>query len=84
MGKCGKGLGKEFALAVIHKEVPEIFNTEELRRFIEKRGWNPSENYVNVLLANSASSTHSKTYPQYFKSIGNGEYMLSDDVQSIL
>ena len=30
MGKCGKGLGKEFALAVIHKEVPEIFNTEEL------------------------------------------------------
>lgn len=84
MRKCGKGLGKEFALAVIHKEVPEIFNTEELRRFIKKRGWNPCVNFVNVLLSNSASSTQGKTYPQYFKSIGNGEYMLSDVVRTLL
>jgi hypothetical protein len=84
MGKCGKGLGKEFALAVFQREVPEVFYTEELRKFIKKRGWNPSEAYVSVLLANSASSTHSKTYPQYFKSIGHGKYMLSDDAQSLL
>lgn len=84
MGKYGKGLGKEFALAVLQGEVPEVFNTEELRRFIKKRGWNPPETYVNLLLANSASTTHSKNYPNYFKSIGDGKYMLSDEIQSLL
>ncbi len=84
MGKCGKGLGKEFSLVVLRSEVPGIFNTEELRKFIKKRGWNPSEKYVNVLLANSASLSHSKNYPQYFKSIGDGKYVLSDDIKVLL
>lgn len=84
MVKCGRGLGKEFTMAVLNGEISEIFRTEDLWKFIEIKGWNPSDKYVNVLLPNSSSSTHSKTYPQYFKSIGKGEYMLSDHVRSLL
>lgn len=84
VAKYGKGLGKEFALAILNGEVSEVFNTDELRKFIVRKGWNPADSYVSVLLANSSSTTHSKTYPQYFKSIGNSEYMLSDDVRSLL
>ena len=84
MNKCGKGLGKEFALAVLNGDVSEVFNTEDLRKFVLKRGWSPSEKYISVLLPNSSSLTHSKTYPNYFKSIGNGEYKLSENVKSLL
>lgn len=84
MGKYGIGLGKEFALAVLKGEVPDTFNTDEVRKFAMNRGWNPSEKYINVLLPNSSSSTHSNNYPQYFRSIGNGDYVLSENIRSLL
>lgn len=84
MGKYGEGLGKEFALAVLRGEVSEVFTTKDLSKFVESRGWNPPENYLNVLLANSSSENHSKTYVKYFKSIGTGKYMLSKNINNLL
>jgi hypothetical protein len=84
MGKFGRGLGKEFAWAILNGEVSKVFSTAELKKFVENKGWNPSEKYVNVLLPNSSSLTHSKTYPPYFKSIGNGKYVLADNIRRLL
>lgn len=84
MAKYGRGLAKEFALAVKLGEISEVFNTADLVGFIDSRGWNPSKNYVNVLLANSSSRKHSKTYIKYFMSCGNGQYKLGDDIEILL
>lgn len=84
MTKCGRGLAKEFALAVRNGEISEVFNIADLVKFIDSRGWNPSKSYVTVLLANSSSTKHSKTYVKYFMSCGNGQYKLVDDIEILL
>ena len=78
MAKYGQGLNIEFVKAVKNGEVSEPFKTEDIRRFAKSRGWNPSENYIAVLLPNGSSETHSNTYKKLFVAIGGGEYILSD------
>ncbi len=84
MGKYGKGLAKEFAIAVLNREVSEVFSIYDVRKFAFDRSWNLPDSYINEVLSNSSSMTHSLKYPKYFKSIGNGEYVLADDVRSLL
>jgi len=36
----------------------------------------PTENYINVTLANGASEQHSTTFKKYFISVGNGQYKI--------
>lgn len=78
MAKHGDGLAIEFVRAVRAGLVREPFTTEDVKVFAQSQGWNPSSNYVNVLLSNSSSLTHSLTYKKYFSAIGDGNYILSE------
>ena len=81
MAKYGRGLGREFAQAVKNSDIREPFSTKDVRDFAASRGWKPPESYINVLLANSSSGKHSKTYLKLFESLGKGMYKLSDFVK---
>lgn len=78
MNKYGDGLNIEFVRAVKQGLVQQPFCTDDVRAFAHSKGWNPSEHYVQVLLANGASQLHSLTYKKYFKSLGDGQYTLSE------
>ena len=78
MAKYGAGFSIEFARAVKQGMIQEPFGLEDVRRFAEMKGWNPSENYLNVVLPNGSSDRHSPTYKKYFSSLGNGMYVLSE------
>ena len=79
MAKYGKGLGREFAEAVLRHEIREPFTTEDVRAFVQKRGWPIGDNYVNVLLQNGSSPNHSLTYKKYFVNLHHdGLFELSD------
>ncbi|MEK4351125.1 HNH endonuclease signature motif containing protein [Paenibacillus sp. FSL R5-0475] len=78
MVKYGKGLNLEIVDAVNRGEIPEIFNTSNIREFIEKKGWEPSDNYINATLPNAATDSHSPTIKNYFVSKNNGYYELLD------
>lgn len=78
MAKYGRGLNNEFVEAVKRGEIGEPFSTEDVRSFAKSKGWNPSENYIAVLLPNGSSETHSNTYRKLFVAIGGGKYILSE------
>jgi hypothetical protein len=78
MAKYGRGLNIEFVCAVKAGEVPEPFNTEDVREFSKRKGWKPSEKYISVLLPNGSSESYSLTYQKLFVSVGDGMYNLSD------
>lgn len=78
MPKYGKGLNIEFANAVKAGIIREPFNTNDVRGFANTRGWNPPDNYINVLLPNGSAETHSHTYKKLFVSVGDGLYVLSE------
>lgn len=78
MAKYGRGLNIEFVCAVKAGEAQEPFNTEAVREFAKRKGWNPSEKYISVLLPNGSAESHSPKYQKLFVSIGNGMYILSD------
>ena len=78
MRKFGDGLNIEFARAVKSGIVSEPFSKDDVAKFSEKNGWSPSHHYIDVMLANGSSLTHSLTYKKYFSSIGKGQYILSE------
>ena len=78
MAKYGDGFGIEFVRAVKQGLIKQPFSTQDVRWFAQYKGWNPPDQYMNVLLANGSSENHSLTYKKYFKSLGNGQYELSD------
>lgn len=78
MSKFGDGLNIEFVRAVKKGKISEPFTTADVDDFAASKGWHPSPRYVNVMLANGASQTHSLSYKKYFVSLGNGEYRLSE------
>lgn len=78
MKKFGDGLNIEFVRAAKAGRIHEPFSTEDVAKFAEENGWNPSPRYIDVMLANGSSLTHSLTYKKYFLSIGNGQYVLSE------
>lgn len=77
MSKYGDGLNIEFVRAVKKGQIPEPFTKADVDHFAASKGWNPSPRYINVMLANGSSLTHSPTYKKYFESMGHGEYRLS-------
>jgi hypothetical protein len=76
MTKYGQGLNKEISKAVKSGEILEPFGIAEVRSFIIAKGWEIPDTYINVCLANGASGTHSLTYKKYFKSVGDGKYVV--------
>lgn len=76
MSKYGQGLNKEICKAVKAGIILEPFGIMDVRNFAIMQGWNIPDTYINVCLANGASVTHSPTYKKYFKSVGNGEYIV--------
>ena len=78
MKKFGEGLNIEFAKAVRAGQIKEPFSKDDVEKFAELKGWKPSRHYINVMLANSSSQSHSLTYRKIFTAIGNGQYILSE------
>ena len=58
--------------------ITEPFSTKDIRKLIKVKEWQPepTENHINVTLANGASDNHSITYKKYFISVGDGQYKL--------
>ena len=77
MRKYGDGLNIEFVHAVKNGQISEPYTTADVELFVTSKGWYPSPRYVNVLLSNGSSPTHSLTYKKYFEALGNGQYRLS-------
>jgi hypothetical protein len=80
MAKYGRGLNPEIVSAVNARVITEPFSTKDVRKLIKLKNWKPepSENYINVTLANGASEKHSISYRKYFLSVGDGHYKLRE------
>jgi len=78
MAKYGRGLNREVVAAVNARLITEPFSTKDVRKLIKLKNWKPepTENHINVTLANGASEKHSVSYKKYFLSIGDGHYKL--------
>jgi len=78
MAKYGRGLNREIVAAVNGGLITEPFSTKDIRNLIKVKKWKPepTENHINVTLANGASEEHSPTYKKYFSSTGDGQYRL--------
>lgn len=79
MSKYGEGLGKEIVKGVKNGELDEPLTTVKVRLFCAKKGWNPSENYISVILANASSEKHSPTYVKYIEKNSIGEYFVAKE-----
>ncbi len=80
MAKYGRGLNRELVSAVNRGKISEPFTVKDVRKLIRRRGWvpGPTDNHINVTLANAASQDHSLTYKKYFVSLRNGKYKLKN------
>jgi hypothetical protein len=80
MPKYGRGLNREIVAAVNSGLITEPFSTRDIRKLIKIKKWQsePTENHINVTLANGASNKHSITYKKYFISIGDGKYKIKE------
>jgi len=78
MAKYGRGLNREIVAAVNEGTISEPFSTSDIRKLIKLKNWKPepTENHINVTLANATSEEHSLTYKKYFLSVGDGQYKL--------
>ncbi len=78
MAKYGRGLNREIVAAVNKGTVVEPFSRTDVKNLVRKKGWlpAPTDNYINVTLANASSKTHSLTYKKFFISEGKGLYRL--------
>ena len=74
MAKYGRGFNREIVGAVNQEHLVEPLTTDKIRRYSKSRGWDISENYINVALSNGSSPDHSLTYVKYFEALGSGEY----------
>jgi len=76
MAKYGRGLNREIVAAVNAGIIAEPFSTKDIRNLVRINNWKPepTENHINVTLANAASTKHSLTYKKYFQSVGDGQY----------
>ena len=76
MPKYGRGLNREIVAAVNAGMLLEPFSIKDVRKLVKAKNWKPepSENHINVTLANGASDSHSITYKKYFLSVGDGQY----------
>jgi hypothetical protein len=84
MAKYGRGLNREIVAAVNAGSISEPFSVEDVIKLIKIKNWKPgpTDNHVNVTLANGASDTHSPTYKKYFLCVGYGQYKLRTQYRS--
>ena len=76
--KYGRGLGREIFEAAKAGKLSQPFDVATCREFVRKRGWNPPESYIRVVLANSeVSRSHSETYFDYFVRVDEGKYKIN-------
>ena len=59
MPKYGRGLNRVIVIGVNRGWVPEPFNISSVKRLVAEKGWAVPETYINVALANGASTEHS-------------------------
>lgn len=78
MAKYGRGLNREIVAAVNKGLISEPFSIKDVKKLVKLKDWNPgpTENHINVTLANAASEDHSLSYRKYFLSTGKGKYRL--------
>lgn len=84
MAKYGRGLNREIVAAVNAGLISEPFSTKDIRKLIKIKKWKPepTENYINVTLANGASDRHSVTFKKYFLAAGDGQYKVKTEFKS--
>lgn len=78
MVKYGRGLNREIVGAVNRQIIKEPFSIADVRGFVLQKEWDVTEAYIQVCLANGASSKHSPTYKKYFKNVSDGKYVLKE------
>lgn len=83
MPKYGRGLNREVVAAANTGTIPDQFRVTDVRRMISKKNWRPepTENYINCCLGNGSSDTYSLNYTKYFRSVGDGMYVVRDEYQ---
>ena len=84
MAKYGRGLNREIVAAVNAGLISEPFSTKDIRKLIKIKKWKPepTENYINVTLANGTSDRHSVTFKKYFLSAGDGQYKVKTEFKN--
>lgn len=80
MAKHGRGLGSEIIEAINCGELIEPISCKKVKKLCEQKGFNYSESYINVILANSTSNSHSPTYKKRFEKVGVGEYIVNSNL----
>ncbi|OIJ22017.1 hypothetical protein BKP45_04895 [Anaerobacillus alkalidiazotrophicus] len=81
MPKYGRGMKVEIVDAIKKGKLKQPINTRDVEQFMNNNGWYPRKNFLNVFLANHSNPGHSKTYEKIFKSIGNGKYVLLEEIK---
>lgn len=78
MPKYGRGLNREIVAEVNKGIILEPFSISDVRALAIRKNWNEeiTENYINCCLGNGSSDTHSLTYKKYFRSVGDGGYIV--------
>lgn len=84
MAKYGRGLNREIVGAVNQGVMDEPFSVVQIRELIALRNWDITEGYITVSLPNGSSITHSSNYKKYFESLGNGQYIVSEQFKGVL
>lgn len=86
MAKCGgRSLAVEIIEAVKRGELAEEFKTRDVKQLVKLKKLDFRESYVNVILANGSSKTHSLNYTKYFERVSGqkGVYRLSAEGESV-
>lgn len=83
MAKYERGLNREIVAAVNRGGLNEPLTVATVREFVMRRGWNVSDSYLVVALANGASARHSASYRKYFEALGNGGYRVRREFRGV-
>lgn len=85
MPKYGRGLNREVVAAVNTGTMPDQFSVSDVRSMVSRKKWcpEPTENYINCCLGNGSSDTYSLTYKKYFRSVGDGMYIVRDEYKGV-
>jgi hypothetical protein len=76
VAKYGKGMANEILEGIDKGYLSEPITKEDVKKFMNSKGWFPPDTYINVFLANSSNLNHSKSYRKLFDALGEGKYIL--------
>jgi hypothetical protein len=81
MPKYGRGMKIEILDAIKKGKLKQPVTTKDIEEYMNINGWYPKKNFVNVFLPNHTNPNHSKTYEKIFQSIGDGKYLLIEELE---